>query len=109
MTWGLLGMFFITALMMGFITSKLRRQKEIEQKQRLRSESLYELTRALALSTDIAQAMRVATSQINLLCQCNSCVLMIDENEQPLFENSIGDSIEMTDNQKGTGPMGGGQ
>ncbi len=98
---GLLGMFFITALMMGFVTSKLRRQKEVEQKQRLRSESLYELTRALALSTDIAQAMRVATSQINLLCQSTSCVLMIDENEQPLFENAIGDQIEMTDNQKG--------
>ena len=98
---GLLGMFFITALMMGFVTSKLRRQKEIEKKQRLRSESLYELTRALALSTDIAQAMRVGTSQINMLCQCNSCVLMIDENEQPLFKNPIGDSIEMTENQKG--------
>ena len=98
---GLLGMFFITALMMGFVTSKLRRQKEIEQKQRLRSESLYELTRALALSTDIAQAMRVATSQINLLCHSDSCVLMIDENEQPLFEKAIGDTIEMTDNQKG--------
>ena len=60
-------MFFITALMMGLVTSKLRRQKEIEQKQRLRSESLYELTRALAVSTDVAQAMRVATGQINLL------------------------------------------
>jgi two-component system sensor histidine kinase KdpD len=98
---GLLGMFFITALMMGFVTSKLRRQKEIEQKQRLRSESLYELTRALALSTDISQAMRVASQHINLLCHSNSCVLMIDENEQPLFKNAIGDSIEMTENQKG--------
>jgi two-component system, OmpR family, sensor histidine kinase KdpD len=98
---GLLAMFFVTALMMGYVTSKLRRQKDIEQKQRLRSESLYELTRALALSTDIAQAMRVATSQINLLCQCKSCVLMIDENEQPLFANAIGDAIDMTDNQKG--------
>ena len=99
---GLLGMFFITALMMGFVTSKLRRQKKkSEQKQRLRSESLYELTRALALSSDIAQAMRVATAQINLLCQSTSCVLMIDENEQPRFESPLGDSIEMTDNQKG--------
>lgn len=98
---GLLGMFFITALMMGFVTSKLRRQKDIEQKQRLRSESLYELTRALAISTDIAQAMRVATSQINRLCRSKSCVLMIDENEHPFFENAIGDSIEMTYNQKG--------
>jgi len=97
----LLGMFFVTALMMGLVTSKLRRQKEIEQKQRLRSESLYELTRALALSTDIAQAMRVATGQINMLCHSTSCVLMIDENEQPLFMNAIGDPIEMTDNQKG--------
>jgi two-component system sensor histidine kinase KdpD len=98
---GLLLMFFVTALMMGFVTSKLRRQKEIEQKQRLRSESLYELTRALALSTDIAQAMKVATDQINLLCHSNSCVLMIDENEQPLFERAIGDEIEMSGNQKG--------
>ena len=98
---GLLGMFFVTAMMMGLVTSKLRRQKEIEQKQRLRSESLYELTRALAVSTDVAQAMRVATGQINLLCQCNSSVLMIDENEQPLFAHPLGDVIEMTDNQKG--------
>jgi len=98
---GLLLMFFVTALMMGFITSKLRRQKEIEQKQRRRSESLYELTRALALSTDIAQAMRVATGQINLLCHSKSCVLMIDPNEQPLFATAIGDTIEMNDNQKG--------
>jgi two-component system sensor histidine kinase KdpD len=98
---GLLGMFFITALMMGLVTSKLRRQKEIEQKQRLRSESLYELTRALAVSTDVAQAMRVGTGQINSLCQCNSSVLMMDENEQPIFSNPIGDSIEMTENQKG--------
>jgi len=98
---GLLVMFFVTALMMGFITSKLRRQKEVEQKQRLRSESLYELTKALALSTDIAQAMKVATGQINLLVPGKSCVLMIDENEQPLFLSAIGDTIEMTDNQKG--------
>lgn len=98
---GLLGMFFVTALMMGFVTSKLRRQKEVEQKQRQRFESLYELTRALALSTDIAQAMRVATSQINMLLQSQSCVLMIDENEQPLFGNAIGDNIEMNDNQRG--------
>jgi len=98
---GLLVMFFVTALMMGFITSKLRRQKEIEQKQRLRSESLYELTRALALSTDIVQAMRVATGQIDLLVPGTSCVLMIDENEQPQYENAIGDFIEMNDNQKG--------
>ena len=98
---GLVVMFFVTALMMGFITSKLRRQKEIEQKQRVRSESLYELTRALAVSTDITQAMRMGTGQINLLCHSNSCVLMIDENEQPLYKSAIGDSIEMTDNQKG--------
>ncbi len=98
---GLLGMFFITALMMGFVTSKLRRQKEVEQKQRLRSESLYELTRALALSTDVTQAMRVATGQINLLVPGKSSVLMIDENEHPLFKNPLGDFIEMTENQKG--------
>lgn len=97
----LLGMFFITALMMGFVTSKLRRQKEIEQKQRQRSESLYELTRALALTTDIAQAMRVATQQINLLLSSKSCVLMIDENEKPLYEQAIGDVIDMNENQKG--------
>ncbi|MBF0510961.1 MAG: sensor histidine kinase KdpD [Candidatus Omnitrophica bacterium] len=97
----LVGMFFITALMMGFVTSKLRRQKEVEQKQRLRSESLYELTRALALSTDIAQAMRVATAQINLLCRSLSMVLMMDEQKEPVFDNAVGDEIEMTDNQKG--------
>jgi two-component system sensor histidine kinase KdpD len=97
----LLGMFFVTALMMGFVTSKLRRQKEIERKQRLRSESLYELTRSLALSTDINQAMRLASGQIDMLCQCKSAVLMVDENEQPLFDNPIGDTIDMTYNQRG--------
>ncbi len=43
----------------------------------------------------------MATGQINLLVPGNSCVLMIDENDQPLFDSAIGDSIEMTDNQKG--------
>jgi two-component system sensor histidine kinase KdpD len=98
---GLLVMFFITALMMGLVTSRLRRQKEIEQKQRQRSESMYELTRALALSTDIAQAMKVATEQIDLLCQSKSCVLMVDADEKPDFGNPLGDPIEMTENQKG--------
>ncbi len=37
----MLGMFFVVALMMGHITSQLRRQREIERRQRVRSEAMY--------------------------------------------------------------------
>lgn len=97
----LLTMFFVTALMMGHVTSKLRRQKEIEQKQRLRSEALYNLTRALAVSTDLAQAMRVGTQQINLLCHSLSTVVTLKEGAQPNFDNLLGDHLDLTEDQKG--------
>ncbi|MBF0490374.1 MAG: sensor histidine kinase KdpD [Candidatus Omnitrophica bacterium] len=97
----LLVMFFVSALMMGHITSKLRRQKELEHKQRLRSEALYELTRSLAVSTDLSQAMRVATLQINLLCHSLSAVILVDEMGQPDLKQRMGDPIELTDNQEG--------
>jgi len=97
----LLGMFFISALMMGHITSKLRRQKELERKQRLRSEALYELTRSLAVSTDFAQAMRVGCEQINLLCTSLSRVIMVNETGEPIFNSLLGDHIDLNENQEG--------
>jgi two-component system sensor histidine kinase KdpD len=97
----MLAMFFITALMMGLVTSRLRRQKEIEQRQRVRSEALYELTRALAASTDLKQAMRIGTEQVNLLCKSRSLVVMVNEVSEPAFEPVLGDSLGLTDEQKG--------
>ncbi len=97
----MLGMFFVTALMMGHVTSKLRRQKELERKQRLRSEAMYELTRALAISTDLAQAMKVGCGQINLLCHSLSMVVMVNETMEPVFDTPLGDSIELTEKHKG--------
>lgn len=96
----MLGMFFVSALMMGHTTSKLRRQKEIEQKQRLRSEALYELTRALAVTTEITEAMRVGTEQINALCNSLSMVVLVDENAEPLLNDLLGDGIDLTSDQK---------
>lgn len=97
----MLGMFFITALMMGIVTSKLRRQKEIEQRRRVRSEALYELTRALAVSTDLSQAMRIGTEQVNLLCKSLSAVVIVNEASEPVFETLLGDQIDLTEEQKG--------
>jgi len=97
----MLSMFFITALMMGLVTSRLRRQKEIEQRQRVRSEALYELTRALAATTDLKQAMRIGTEQVNLLCRSQSSVVMVNEVSEPVFEPVLGDPLELTEEQKG--------
>ncbi len=97
----MLVMFFVTALMMGHVTSKLRRQKELERKQRLRSEALYDLTRALAVSTDLASAMRVATQQINMLCRCSSMVVTLKEETEANFETLLGDQISLSEDQKG--------
>ncbi|MBP6343985.1 MAG: sensor histidine kinase KdpD [Candidatus Omnitrophica bacterium] len=97
----MLGMFFVSALMMGHVTSKLRRQKEIEYRQRLRSEAMYELTRALAVTTDLSQAMRVATEQINLLCRSKSMVVLVSETGDPLFETPLADAVELSDNARG--------
>ncbi|MBF0532642.1 MAG: sensor histidine kinase KdpD [Candidatus Omnitrophica bacterium] len=97
----MLAMFFITALMMGLVTSRLRRQKEIEHRQRSRSEALYALTRALAVTTDISQAMRTGTEQINKLCRSQCAVVMTNEVGEPLFAPLLGDAIDLTEEQKG--------
>ncbi|MBF0479398.1 MAG: sensor histidine kinase KdpD [Candidatus Omnitrophica bacterium] len=97
----MLSMFFITALVMGLVTSKLRRQKEIEKRQRVRSEALYELTRSLAVSTDLRQAMRTGTEQVNLLCKSQSTVVMVNADSEPIWETLLGDQISFTDEQKG--------
>ncbi|MBF0593387.1 MAG: sensor histidine kinase KdpD [Candidatus Omnitrophica bacterium] len=97
----MLVMYFVAAMMMGLVTSKLRRQKEIEQRQRIRSEALYALTRALAVSTDLNQAMRIGTEQINLLCRSKSAVVMLNGSSEPLFDLVLGDRFDLTDEQKG--------
>lgn len=97
----MLGMFFVSALMMGHVTSKLRRQREIERRQRIRSEALYELTRALAVTTDLPQAMRVATEQINLLCHSQSMVVLVNESGEPLLDTLFGDQIGLSENARG--------
>jgi two-component system sensor histidine kinase KdpD len=93
--------FFTTALMMGLVTSRLRRQKEIEKRQRIRTEALYALTRALAVSTDLNQAMRLGTEQINALCKSRSAVVMFNGAAEPVFDQLLGDQIELTEEQKG--------
>ena len=97
----MLVMYFITALMMGLVTSKLRRQKEIEKRQRIRTEALYALTRALAVSTDLNQAMRIGTAQINSLCRSKSAVVMLNGVGEPVFEPLLGDQIDLAEEQKG--------
>ena len=97
----MLVMFFVVALVMGHITSKLRRQREIERRQRVRSEALYEVTRALAATVDLSQAMRVGTEQINMLCRSNSSVVMTSDAGEPVFDGVLGDQFQMTDEQKG--------
>ena len=97
----MLGMFFVTALMIGQVTSKLRRQKDIEQKQRMRSEALYEMTRALAATTDLEEAMKVGTQQVNTICHSQSMVIVTHETSGPDLINTLGDQFELTDDQKG--------
>lgn len=73
-------MFFIVAIVVGHLTSRLRDRELLERRREARSAALYQLTRQLAAATNRDTAVREVLAQIQKVFRFNAAALLRDEN-----------------------------
>jgi two-component system sensor histidine kinase KdpD len=72
------GTYFVVALVVGHFTTRLRERERAERKREERATSLYRLTRALAASRDLGEALRTVEQIIRESFHADSAVLLRD-------------------------------
>ena len=72
-------MYFVVALVIGHLTSRLHEREEAERRGVERATALYRLSRALAATREPAEALAVAVKQIRETFGAESCLLVRDE------------------------------
>ncbi len=73
------GAYFIIALVIGHLATKLREREQSERRREERATALYRFTRALAASTDLDEALPKILSLIKNSFQADSAVWLCDE------------------------------
>lgn len=72
-------MYFVVAIVIGHLTSRLHEREEAERKGEERATALYRLSRALATTREPAEALAVVVKQIHDTFGAQSCLLVRDE------------------------------
>ncbi len=72
-------MYFVVALVIGHLTSRLHEREEAERRGEERSTALYRLSRALAATREPAEALAVAVKQIRETFAADACLMVRDE------------------------------
>ncbi|MDD5351390.1 MAG: DUF4118 domain-containing protein, partial [Chthoniobacteraceae bacterium] len=72
-------MYFVVALVIGHLTSRLHEREEAERRGMERATALYRLSRALAATREPAEALGVVVKQIRETFGAESCLLVRDE------------------------------
>jgi two-component system sensor histidine kinase KdpD len=72
-------MFFVVALVVGHLTTRLREREMVERRREERATALYQLTRALAASDSRDAAIRVAVTQVERVFGRKVAILLRDE------------------------------
>ena len=73
------GAYFIIALIIGHLASQLREREQSERRREERATALYRLTRALAASRDLDEALPKALAMIRNVFQADAIVWLRDE------------------------------
>jgi len=82
------GMFFVTALVMGHITTRLREREQAERKQEDRLNTLYQLTRIIAMTRESKEAIKNALGKLEEVLQVRGAIFLTDSKGRPDFEKS---------------------
>lgn len=72
-------MFFIVAIVIGHLTTRLRDRERSEHQRELRTTALYQLTRRLAAATSRDAAVREVLAQVRKIFGLNAAALLRDE------------------------------
>lgn len=76
----MLAMFFVVAVIIGHLTTKLREKEVAERGGEARATSLYHLSQALASSTSEYETVGISVKQLYETFGCRSALLLCDEN-----------------------------
>ena len=77
-----IGMYFIIALVVGTLTSRLRGQARTIQNREKRTEALYALAREVASAVTMEDVLRAAVKQMEQIFDAQTAFLLPDENAQ---------------------------
>jgi two-component system sensor histidine kinase KdpD len=72
-------MFFVVALVIGHLTTRLRDRERLEHQRELRTTALYQLTRRLAAAVSRDEAVREVLAQVKNVFGLNAAALLRDE------------------------------
>lgn len=84
----MLGAYFVIAFVVGNLTSRLREREQTERRGQERSTALYRLTKALAASRDLDEAMVQAVPLIKESFHADAAIWLCDEGELGLHTAS---------------------
>ena len=74
----MLGMYFVVALILGQLTTRIRAQEKAEHQREQRSNALYQLTRGLAEATDLDQMLAKIVQQMETAFETQVALLLAD-------------------------------
>src|SRR6267142_1353597 len=83
------GAYFVIALVIGHLATQLREREQSERRREERATALYRLTRALAASRDLDEALPKVFSLIKESLQADAAVWLRDENGLSLHRASL--------------------
>lgn len=93
-------MYFVVAMVMGHITTRLREREKAEKKQEERANVLYRLTRTIAITHDSKEALQNALSQLEEILKVKSSLFLVDDKEKPIFEKPYVGELSLTGKEK---------
>ena len=79
-------MFFVIALVMGHITARLREREQTERKQEDRLNTLYQLTRIIAMTRESKEAIKNALEKLEEVLTVRGAIFLTDAKGRPDFE-----------------------
>ena len=97
----LMGMYFIIALVIGTLTTRLRTQAQTIQDREERTEALYALAREVASAVTMDEVLRVAVQQIGQVFNAEVAFLLADETGQLAAEPHPISTLPLTEKERG--------
>lgn len=76
----MLAMFFLVAMIIGHLTSRLKEKEMAERSGEVRATALYHLSQALASGTSENETVRISLRQIASTFGCRAAILLCDDN-----------------------------
>jgi len=93
-------MFFIVALVMGQITTRLRERKQSERKQEARLHTLYDLTRMMAVTHEARDAIHSSIEKIQEVLQVQAAIFLTDAKGRPDFSKPAGGTLILSGKER---------